>query len=505
SLMSQPNWYYGFDTLDINNWKLLINASNTNFLDPYYAISLSNIPKDSGINVINCNNLWIAGLDDNEQLHVSADKCCSNTVCFTPGPFADTYDSIFYDKYNRVWKVNKSEITYHINHWNDLGYTMPEVIENWPGNGNMANGEAPVLAPYIDANGNSIYDPQNGDYPYILGDQAIYTILNDDAVLDSTLCVSPVGIELHVLVYAFQDTGVINNTFLIHFDIIKHSSNNYHNVLLGLNSDFDIGNAFDDYVGCDTTQNLYFGYNGDSLDEKYGTHPPAVGALFLNKQLYSFMYYNFSSNIFDRDPKNGFDYYNYMNAIWRDSIHLSHHGNGHDTLSFTDSCNFAYPEFSNWTEVTENDTAGDRRSVGSTFIGNLNSCTTFDIAYVWSHDTINSDNSVGLLLSQVSGVQQFYNQLNIDTSCNYLTIYNSINNPYSKIEYFNIFPNPATDIVTVKTNLKDYTLSVYSQLGQKVFEQKNIEQIDVSSLNAGIYLIQIVSGNKTDWRKLVVE
>ncbi|MBK8414466.1 MAG: hypothetical protein IPL22_08125 [Bacteroidetes bacterium] len=36
-----------------------------------------------------------------------------------------------------------------------------------------------VLAPFADFNSNGIYDPQNGDYPYILGDESIYSIFND--------------------------------------------------------------------------------------------------------------------------------------------------------------------------------------------------------------------------------------------------------------------------------------------------------------------------------------
>ena len=43
-------------------------------------------------------------------------------------------------------------------------------------------------------------------------------------------------------------------------------------------SDPDLGNANDDYVGCDTTLSLGFVYNGDNNDESgYGAAPPAMG------------------------------------------------------------------------------------------------------------------------------------------------------------------------------------------------------------------------------------
>ncbi len=497
---------FGYDTLNVNNWAVRINANNSNFWDMQTSAA-AEIPQGSGVSSIFSGNFWIGGLDDNNDLHVSADRYYANGGCFTPGPFANTYDSLFYVKYNRVWKINKPEIEYHINHWNDLGYTMPEAIENWPGNGNMANGEAPVLAPYVDANGNSIYDPQNGDYPYILGDQAIYYILNDNNCQDTALV--PMGLEIHVMFYAIQDTGVINNTFFVHYDVINKSPNSYHDVYFGLNTDIDIGYDWDDYIGCDSTQNLYFGYNGDEDDDGangYGTYPPALGVLFLSHPMYSFMTYINDGGAMG-DPQTNSQYYNYLRAYWNDGTHLQFGGTGH--LSGGPDANFYFPEYSGWSEVSEGNTPDDRRGIASISLGNVsvNNCFTADIAYVWSRDTINPNphSSVDLLLSQVPDVVQYFNQLSIDSNCTYLTIYNSINNPYGMVKYFNIFPNPATDIVTIKTNLKDYTLSVYSQLGQKVFEKKNVKNINIGKLQSGIYLIKIVSGTKTDWQKLVVE
>ncbi|MCD6366150.1 MAG: T9SS type A sorting domain-containing protein [Bacteroidales bacterium] len=503
-IYAQMNLPFGHDTLNINNWAVKISANNSNFWDIQTSNATAEIPQGSGSTSIFSGNFWIGGLDSNNNLYVSADRYFANGACFTPGPYANTYDSLFYVKYNRVWKINKSEIEYHINHWNDPGYTMPEAIENWPGNGNMINGEAPVLAPYVDANGNSIYDPQNGDYPYILGDQAIYYILNDKNNTDTTLV--PMGLEIHVMFYAFQDTGVINNTFFVHCDVINKSVNTYHDVYCGINTDIDIGNGFDDYIGCDSTQNLYFGYNGDNDDDGthgYGTYPPALGVLFLSHPMTSFMYYTNGGG----DPTTNAQYYNYLTAHWNDGTHLQFGGTGH--LSGGGDANFMFPVYSGWSEESEGNTPDDRRGVASISLGNVsaNYCFTADVAYVWSRDTINPNphSSVDLLLSQAPDVVQFANQLGIDSNCTYLTIYNGINNPYASIEYLNIFPNPATDIVTIKTNLKNYTLSVYSQLGQKVFEQENTKQLNVSSLNAGIYLIRIVSGNKSDWRKLIVE
>ena len=297
--------------------------------------------------------------------------------------------------------------------------------------------------------------------------------------------------------YAFQDTGVINNSFFVHYDIINHSPNSYHDVMWGINTDIDIGNGFDDYIGCDSTQDMYFGYNGDNDDDGgYGTFPPALGVVFLSHPMFSFMFYPNGGG----DPNTNSEYYNYLQARWRDSTHLQFGGTGH--LSGGPDVNFMFPMYSGWSEESEGNTPDDRRGVGSANLGNLvqNNCFTVDAAYVWSRDTVNPNphSSVDLLLSQIPDVKQYFNQLNIDTSCDYLTIYNSINNPYNQISYLNIFPNPATAMVNIKTNLKNYTIAVYSQLGQKIMEKTNPKSLDVHNLKPGIYLIQITDGEKTD-------
>ncbi len=495
---------FGYDTLFVNNWRVRINANNSSFWD-MMGSPKSEIPAGSGVNSIFVGNFWIGGLDSAGNLYVSADRYYDGgNGCFTPGPFANTYDSAFYAKYNRVWKINKSDIEYHINHWNDPGYTMPEAIATWPANGDTTNGELPILAPFIDVNGNGIYDPQNGDYPRIHGDQAIYYILNDKNCTDGSL--NPMGIEIHVMYYAFDDTGVLGNTFFVHYDVINLSSNIYHDVYFGLNTDADLGNASDDYIGCDSTQNLYFFYNGDNYDDGstgYGYFPPALGVLFLNNTFYSFMSFSNGGGA-QSDPTTSQEYYNYMRAIWKDGTHLHFGGDGY---SDGPDAHFMYPVNSGWSEISAGNAPGDRRGVGSVYMGDITheQCFTVDAAYVWARDTVDSSaySSVELLLQQIPAVTQLYSQMDLDPNCGYLI--GIPDNPYFEHEYLNIYPNPASDIVHLKTNLKNYTISLYSQSGQKILEEKNIKELNTSNLSSGFYLIKITSGTKTAWRKLIVE
>lgn len=94
----------------------------------------------------------------------------------------------------------------------------------------------------------------------------------------------PLGIEVRQTNWAYQ--GGIGDMHFIRFQIYNKSANILDGTYFTLWSDPDIGDAFDDYVGCDTTHdsrgkphNLGYAYNGNSSDgsSDYGTTPPAVG------------------------------------------------------------------------------------------------------------------------------------------------------------------------------------------------------------------------------------
>ena len=60
-----------------------------------------------------------------------------------------------------------------------------------------------------------------------------------------------------------------------------------------------------------------------------------------------------------------------------------------------------------------------------------------------------------------------------------------------------VFPNPVTDILTIKSEIQPEFIKISNALGQQVLElktQKSIEQIDVSNLQSGIYVIHFLVG-----------
>ena len=92
------------------------------------------------------------------------------------------------------------------------------------------------------------------------------------------------------------------------------------------------------------------------------------------------------------------------------------------------------------------------------------------------------------------------------------TIYDYITG--AKEETFTIYPNPAKNVVNIDfpySNAEPTNLSFYDLTGKLILNQRfigvyNYENIDISSLSSGYYIIQLQSGNgKISRQKLLVE
>jgi len=71
-----------------------------------------------------------------------------------------------------------------------------------------------------------------------------------------------------------------------------------------------------------------------------------------------------------------------------------------------------------------------------------------------------------------------------------------------------IFPNPASDFVTITSDSEIVAFKVYYPTGQVIFKESinnNIHKLDVSQLNHGIYFLQIEFEAETILRKVVIE
>lgn len=61
---------------------------------------------------------------------------------------------------------------------------------------------------------------------------------------------------------------------------------------------------------------------------------------------------------------------------------------------------------------------------------------------------------------------------------------------------FRIYPNPATDVISIAGVDENTQVSIFDLNGRKLQQRQNTQQIDVSNLQSGIYLVEISSTAK---------
>jgi len=389
-----------FDSLDINNISARFNCFDSHFWDlddqsKFY------VPKDNRTTAMFANSLWIAGYDQNEDLHFGMDCYKSHGYEFMYGPISEIYDSLYNVRWFYVWKLSREEVDYHQANWWKAGYEPIKDILTWPGNGDPEIGQASQITPYFDRNENGIYEPVIGDCPIIKGDQALFFVFNDVRSFYTQIDRNPLGIEIHAIAYAFDeptDSALLNSVFL-NYKIINRSDTAYHDVYVGQYSDYNIGWKWDDFMGCDVEDGFIYGYNADEFDEddssnpndtvyNYGFHPPAMGIMILggskiepdgidnpkfdiNNQPcdYSFNGLNFGDGIPDNERlglTNFLTYitednicddaavllYDVMQSKWIDGLLLYYGGFGHLTTNVVGpECRYLFPGSSdlvNW-------------------------------------------------------------------------------------------------------------------------------------------------------------
>jgi hypothetical protein len=67
----------------------------------------------------------------------------------------------------------------------------------------------------------------------------------------------------------------------------------------------------------------------------------------------------------------------------------------------------------------------------------------------------------------------------------------------------NIFPNPVKNTLYISGDSNNYNIKVYSLLGQIVITDYNVNEVDVSSLTKGIYIIKINDENSTTTKRFI--
>jgi len=142
-------------------------------------------------------------------------------------------------------------------------------------------------APYEDVDNNGIFNPDI-DKPGVPGaGQTIWYVAND---LDSNQTkylygALPFGFEMQVTIWGYNLPAPVGNMMFRKYIVINKGSNIVEDMYFGAWSDPDVGDASDDYVGCDTLMDMGFAYNAWDYDAQYRYTPPSVGFQILQGPL----------------------------------------------------------------------------------------------------------------------------------------------------------------------------------------------------------------------------
>jgi len=115
------------------------------------------------------------------------------------------------------------------------------------------------------------------------------------------------------------------------------------------------------------------------------------------------------------------------------------------------------------------------------------------------------NNVIGITINCDRASVSYYNTIDISSSLL------SVNEPLAKNTNFVLFPNPASDMITVKT-INDIneplTLNIYNIMGQRVLSEllkQNQQQINIGGLSNGVYMVEIETTKLTGKQKLIIQ
>lgn len=241
--------------IDVNQIRSSVMNNGTFTRHPITGNSDMEWPKGTGKYICYNAGIWVAGKVNNQV----RTACADYNVEYQPGLVLPdgTPDDPEKPDY-RVFKVHKDY---------PAGFDALEIDswDTWKTIAEQQQGAPPVS----DADGNWVG----------FGDEMLYSVMND---LNQTLhsgCYNtlPIGIELHLLVFAFDRSGALGNSLFFRYTLINKGQKDLEEAYIGAWSDVDNGDANDDLIGYDLDLGMAYCYGGKPIDATYSDRPPALG------------------------------------------------------------------------------------------------------------------------------------------------------------------------------------------------------------------------------------
>lgn len=533
--------------IDINDVKCKINSGGAQFIHT----GIDNFVVNA-LNTIYSSSIWISGKNTQTgQYHLSAEMFRAGGKDFSPGPLdnagqTNLMSTNFYDK---VWKINRIDVANFIFHYNqgNVGsgiFQIPASILEWPGN------VLPGLthAPFHDANNDNIYNPFDGDYPLMKGDQMIWWVYNDMQSPNRESGGLPLGLEIENIAYAFvNDTAtgnneLINKTVFIEHIIKNKSAITYDSVYVANFSDLDVGYADHNHFGSCVNSHSYYAYRS-TIDDfpvpaaetdvfqavillKDGIHAPTDQELSGVGTFYK------SPNNNGSDPEFPHEYINMLRQTgWLNGFPMTYGMYGMGSPNGINT-SFAFPGNSDpnfistdgidpgfyWTALTPYPGNGplphrDVRGLGR--LGPYSFPAGAEMSVAWAYTTLKKDSSVSQLdyiLTDLCAypeiIQDWYDSQTFPSGLflGSLNVAEQLDNK-ALIE---VWPVPSSGMIWISAKgiQSCKNITVYNMQGAPVFKLPHCNSeaigIDISAFSAGIYLLEVKDEQGNTFLKKII-
>jgi hypothetical protein len=513
--------------IDVNNINAAQLVHGDMMWDPVLQMPRCEYPKGSGKHVNFTTSLWTTAYDGQGTVRASAQTYRVDGNDYWPGPLTTApLGYLESEKWAKIWKLDRTDLNSFLSQPNHTVANTPSVILTWPANGNqfaVGNNNAPLtiaaaLAPFKDKNGNGVYEPLDGDYPEMKGDQMLWYVFNDNGPAHDQTNSLPLGVEVQCMAYAYSQNNVYDNMIFYDYLITNRSAFTLDSFCTAIRTDASVGYAFDDYIGFDSAARLGIMYNGDPLDGagepwSYADSIPIVGFKLLwvpgdscgdATPAGSFMYHNNNNDALMGGPVNPAQINNYLKSRWRNGEPLrnDYAGPGINSNGTGPGPKAKYvfngdpTNPAQWSECGSMNSQGFRRFIMSTEPVTLNAGSTvrFAVALLVTPRS-NTGVCFGAGFTEIRKMSDSAQKI----FCN-PPVYTLVNDAYARTKQLKLFPNPAGSIVFVQTPVgRNEHIQTIDCTGRRInvfFQRDNgIIKMHIGDLAPGIYHILYRSDN----------
>lgn len=276
------------------------------------SFSVPHVGGQSSGNTMYIGNLWMSGVDNAGNTFATLGTYGNDS--YTYGMIEQStglpYQEVKMNQ-DRVWSITRTAIEQLVLDalLGNISMSIDRDILEWPARGNpYYEGlfDDRDGAPFFDSNNDGMYNPYHGDYPTIgddlvnrVPDQIVMSVTNDskpDQFRD-------MGLEIYTMLYAFycEDDEDVNSSIFQRQIVYNRSDLEYKDVRVGHFFDPNLGCGEDDYIGCDSLNNVFYIYNEDEQDGDVGDICTSGASIFedspvhivkvLDQGMSSFSYY----------------------------------------------------------------------------------------------------------------------------------------------------------------------------------------------------------------------